>query len=80
METLELQLVTVELDNGDAGVFVGIPLVHERMSDADCQVCDIWFSDTQPVHIRAGDLVTFPAGMACEWDVRAPVRKHYRFG
>ncbi|HHH46213.1 MAG TPA: hypothetical protein ENK53_04285 [Thiotrichales bacterium] len=49
METLELQLVTVELDNGDAGVFVGIPLVHERMSDADCQVCDIWFSDTQPV-------------------------------
>ena len=34
----------------------------------------------EPVHIRAGDLVTFPAGMACEWDVRAPVRKHYRFG
>ncbi len=33
-----------------------------------------------PVRIRAGDLVTFPAGLSCHWDVRAPVRKHYRFG
>jgi uncharacterized cupin superfamily protein len=32
----------------------------------------------QPV--RKGDLVTFPAGMSCVWDVRVPVRKHYRFG
>ena len=34
----------------------------------------------KPVRIRAGDLVVFPAGLACEWDVRVPVRKHYRFG
>ncbi len=33
-----------------------------------------------PVKIGKGDLVTFPAGMACVWDVRAPVRKHYKFG
>jgi uncharacterized cupin superfamily protein len=33
-----------------------------------------------PVHIGKGDLVTFPAGMSCTWDVRVPVRKHYRFG
>ena len=33
-----------------------------------------------PVEIRKGDLVTFPAGMSCTWDVRVPVRKHYRFG
>lgn len=26
-----------------------------------------------------GDLVIFPAGMRCVWDVRVPVRKHYRF-
>ncbi len=32
------------------------------------------------VHIRQGDLVTFPAGMSCTWDIRVPVRKHYRFG
>lgn len=33
-----------------------------------------------PVTIRAGDLATFPAGMSCTWDVRIPLRKHYRFG
>ncbi len=32
------------------------------------------------VKFGAGDLVTFPAGMACRWDVHKAVRKHYRFG
>lgn len=32
-----------------------------------------------PVRMGKGDLVVFPAGMRCVWDVRAPVRKHYRF-
>jgi uncharacterized cupin superfamily protein len=34
----------------------------------------------QPVHMGKGDLVTFPAGVSCTWDIRAPVRKHYKFG
>jgi uncharacterized protein len=34
----------------------------------------------RPVRIGKGDLVTFPAGLSCTWDVRKPVRKHYRFG
>ena len=33
-----------------------------------------------PVTIGRGDLVTFPSGMSCTWNVRKPVRKHYRFG
>jgi uncharacterized cupin superfamily protein len=32
-----------------------------------------------PVHIGAGDLVTFPAGMSCTWEIRQMVRKHYTF-
>ena len=32
------------------------------------------------VRVGRGDLVTFPAGMSCTWDVRSAVRKHYRFG
>jgi uncharacterized cupin superfamily protein len=32
------------------------------------------------VQVGKGDLVTFPAGMSCTWEVRTPVRKHYRFG
>lgn len=34
----------------------------------------------EPVRVGEGDLVTFPAGMSCTWEVRAAVRKHYRFG
>lgn len=33
-----------------------------------------------PVSFGAGDLVTFPAGMSCTWEIRRAVRKHYRFG
>jgi len=33
-----------------------------------------------PVTLGEGDLVIFPAGMACTWQVTKPVRKHYRFG
>ena len=34
----------------------------------------------EPVTIGQGDLVTFPAGMACTWTIHEAVRKHYRFG
>ena len=32
-----------------------------------------------PVTFGAGDLVIFPAGMSCRWQVCKPVRKHYSF-
>lgn len=31
------------------------------------------------VTIAKGDLVTFPKGMSCHWNIRKPVRKHYLF-
>lgn len=34
----------------------------------------------QPVTLVAGDLVTFPAGLSCTWEIRQAVRKHYDFG
>ena len=37
-------------------------------------------SGGEPVRIGKGDLVSFPAGMSCTWEVREAVRKHYRFG
>ena len=33
-----------------------------------------------PVTIVEGDLVTFPAGMSCTWEILSPVKKHYNFG
>ncbi len=32
------------------------------------------------VRFGVGDLVTFPEGLSCTWNVRKAVRKHYRFG
>lgn len=34
----------------------------------------------EPVHLRAGDFVTFLAELSCTWEIRAPVKKHYRLG
>lgn len=33
-----------------------------------------------PVSFGAGDLVTFPSGLVCTWEVKKPLRKHYHFG
>ena len=34
----------------------------------------------QSVSFGKGDLVIFPQGLSCVWDVKEPVRKHFRFG
>lgn len=33
----------------------------------------------EPVLIQAGDLVTFAAGLSCQWLVKQAVLKHYQF-
>ena len=35
--------------------------------------------DGTQVEFGAGDLVTFPKGLSCVWDIKEPVRKHYNF-
>jgi hypothetical protein len=34
----------------------------------------------EPVTIKQGDFVTFPAGMTCTWKILKGVRKHYSIG
>jgi uncharacterized cupin superfamily protein len=34
----------------------------------------------QPVQLSEGDLVTFPAGMSCTWQIQSNIRKHYKLG
>lgn len=34
----------------------------------------------EPVLIKQGDLVNFPKGLSCTWNISKAVRKHYRFG
>ena len=33
----------------------------------------------EAVEFGAGDLVSFPAGINCRWDINLAVRKHSRF-
>ncbi|MTJ54751.1 cupin domain-containing protein [Anabaena sp. UHCC 0253] len=35
--------------------------------------------DGESVHMGKGDLVTFPAGMSCTWEITSEVTKHYCF-
>lgn len=35
--------------------------------------------DGRDARFGAGDLVTFPKGLSCTWDIKEPVRKHYNF-
>lgn len=35
--------------------------------------------DGDPVSFSKGDLVTFPAGMSCTWQIHQDIRKHYNF-
>lgn len=37
-------------------------------------------ADEDPVTLKTGDLVIFPAGMSCTWRIDVAVRKHYSFG
>jgi len=32
------------------------------------------------VSFGKGDLVTFPQGLSCVWNIKKPVGKHYKFG
>ena len=33
----------------------------------------------ESVQIGKGDLVTFPAGMSCTWEIRQAIKKHFNF-
>jgi len=67
MKTLALQLITVELENGTQGIFVGWPLVTEDTAIKDGQVENIWFSDIQdvPNHLTLEQLMELLRKQLC---------------
>ncbi|MEE8343350.1 MAG: hypothetical protein V3R51_06060 [Gammaproteobacteria bacterium] len=67
MKTVSLQLVTVDLENGERGVFIGLPLIPEDSGDLDHQVEEIWFSDIQdvPEHLTFAQLIKMVELQVC---------------
>jgi hypothetical protein len=45
MKMLPLQLVIIDLENGQRGVFVGRPLITDDTVEEECQVQNVWFTD-----------------------------------
>ncbi|VAW91160.1 hypothetical protein MNBD_GAMMA22-2652 [hydrothermal vent metagenome] len=48
-DTVELQLITVELGNGQRGIFVGTPLVITECAHSRDEINGIWFSNIQNI-------------------------------
>lgn len=49
MKPIPLQLVTIQLENGQHGIFVGLPLVSDEVSMQTSQVSEVWFSNVKGV-------------------------------
>ena len=47
MKMMPLQLVIIDLENGQRGVFIGRPLIVEDIGENDHQVQNVWFTDIQ---------------------------------
>ncbi|MFX1413295.1 MAG: cupin domain-containing protein [Promethearchaeota archaeon] len=46
--------------------------------DGEVEVTDS--STGKKLEFKKGDLVQFPKGLKCVWNVKKPVRKHYTYG
>lgn len=47
-KTVPLQLITLDMDDGKQGIFIGVPLVTND-SRPDTNIENIWFSDIQNI-------------------------------
>lgn len=65
-KTVPLQLITLDMDNGQQGIFVGVPLVTEE-SDSNAIIENIWFSDVQdvPDHLTVDQLIKLVSAQLC---------------
>ena len=60
MKPIALQLITVKLENGQQGVFVGTPLIADQKDMSQSQISEIWFSDVRdlPDQIQLDELMS----------------------
>jgi hypothetical protein len=49
MKNVSLQLIAVDLENGQRGVFIGVPLLTEERAGKGYRIEDIWFSNIQQI-------------------------------
>jgi hypothetical protein len=67
MKPIPLQLVTIQLENGQHGVFVGLPLIPEQTHTQDSQVSEVWFSNVKgiPHNMSVDQLIALVQSQLC---------------
>ena len=77
---IRLILLVESRIRGDAYVRFGgeHPKTHHR-NMAGRWVFSLLNYGSKSVSFAAGDLVVFPQGLSCVWQVKKPVKKHYMF-
>lgn len=69
MKGIPLQLVTLVLENGNQGIFVGLPLLPTPSSNAKVNnISEIWFSDVRnlPESLSLDELVGLVEAQLCQ--------------
>jgi hypothetical protein len=67
MKPISLQLVTIQLENGQHGVFVGLPLISEASDAQASQVNELWFSNVKgiPQNMSVDQLIALVQAQLC---------------
>lgn len=67
MKPIPLQLVTIQLENGQQGVFIGLPLVTDQVQPQENQVSDLWFSNVRgiPQNMSVDQLISLVQAQLC---------------
>ena len=67
MKPIPLQLVTIQLENGQHGVFVGLPLIPEHAGTQENQVSELWFSNVKdiPQNMSVDQLIALVQAQLC---------------
>ena len=70
MKPIPLQLVTIQLENGQHGVFVGMPLIADQDPDKKgTQVSELWFSNVKgiPENMSVDHLMALVQAQLCRF-------------
>jgi hypothetical protein len=67
MKPIPLQLVTIQLENGQHGIFVGLPLIPEQAPNHATQVSEVWFSNVKgvPQNMSVDQLIALVQSQLC---------------
>jgi len=67
MKPIELQLITVKMEDGQHGIFIGTPIINDPNTIQNNQISEIWFSDVRglPENMPLAQLMDLVRAQLC---------------